>query len=271
MKRRTALFWILDFGFWIAGEGVVVGAVYAMDPVGPIQYPKSKIQNAERIGDHRYRIGQVVVDTAAKVVQVPCRVNMRRGMIEFLAVASEGKLHESVLLAEAEPLHIHLALMLVGLDPGRGAQYHGDLAPPSGPGVEARVEWYAPSSHGSAPAESPPGSTEAVRLCSARLEQFAWDILARRPMPPVAWLFTGAVPPGRAPRTEEERSVVATFRDPDAVLTNPLPTGADDSVYKANERLIPPVGTRVTLLLRPADSTYHGGRPLTWVPETPRG
>jgi len=71
-------------------------------------------------------------------------------------------------------------------------------------------------------------------------------------MPPVAWLFTGVMPPGPGPRMEEERSVVATYRDPGAVLTNPLPTGADDSVYKVNERLVPPVGTPMTLLLRPA-------------------
>ncbi len=271
MRRRTilAVFWILDSGFWIGpvrtssrpdtrslaslqnpnaqtrGLGGTRGA-------GPRFAPLPEIQNAERIGEHRYRIGQVVVDTAAKVVRVPCRVNMRRGMIEFLAVASEGKLHESVLLARAEPLHIHLALLLLGLDPGRGAQYHGDLAAPSGPGVEARVEWPSGPNGGEGSA--------AVRSHSAHLEEFAWDIPARRPMPAVAWLFTGAAPPGVGQRTEEERSVVATYRDPGAVLTNPLPTGADDTVYKVNERLVPPVGTPVTLLLRPANSNQRGNR-----------
>jgi hypothetical protein len=201
-----------------------------------IQNPKSKIQNAERIGEHQYRIGRVVVDTAARQIRVPCRVNMRRGAIEFLAVASEGKLHESVLLAEAEPIHVHVALLLLGLEPGEGARYHGDLSPPHGPGVEAQVEWQA-----------------AGRTQTARLEEFAWDIPSRRPMPPVAWLFTGAAPLARGARTAEERSLVATYRDPGAVLTNPLPTGADDTVYKVNERLVPPVGTSVTVLLRPAD------------------
>src|SRR5207244_4185617 len=102
--------------------------------------------------------------------------------------------------------------------------------------------------------------------CTARLEEFAWDIPARRPMSPVEWLFTGTLPPGPGPRIEEERSVVATYRDPGAVLTNPLPTGADDSVYKVNERLVPAVGTPVTLLLRPAAAKAHHGDT-----ETPRG
>src|SRR5690242_5020870 len=66
----------------------------------------SQSSPAEKIGEHLYRLGSVTVDTARKRVRVPCRVNMSRGMIEYLAVAAEGKRHESVLLVEAEPLHV---------------------------------------------------------------------------------------------------------------------------------------------------------------------
>ena len=239
--RRTLLagharirwwYWAIGIGCWAESVGSIgsVGSV-TLDT----HHPPSAAAPAERLGEHRYRIGKVVVDTAARLIRVPCRVNMRRGAIEFLAVASEGKLHESVLLAEAEPIHVHVALMLLGLEPGSGAHYHGDVSPPSGRGVEAQAQWQSR------------GQTR-----DARLEQFAWDIPARRPMPPVAWFFTGAASPGPGPRVAEERSVVATYRDPGAVLTNPLPTGADDTVYKVNERLVPPVGTPVDLLLRPA-------------------
>jgi hypothetical protein len=209
---------------------------------------------AEKIGEHRYRIGQVTVDTAARTAQLPCRVNMQKGMIEYLAVASEGKLHESALRVDAEPLHLHLALLLLGLEPGPRPRYQGDptlpvpAAPPDGSSssqsswVEARVEW-----------------RQGGRERSARLEEWAWDIPARRPMAPVAWLFTGASPPRPGPVLTEQRSIVATYRDPDAVLNNPLPTGGDDTVYKVNERVVPPVGTPVTLVLRPVSPKQHGG------------
>jgi hypothetical protein len=162
-------------------------------------------------------------------------------------------LHESVLQVDAEPLHLHLALLLLGLEPGTRPRYQGDpqtplpASPPregksaedgasSGTSwVEARVEWRQ-------------GGQER----SARLEEWAWDIPAKRPMPAVAWLFTGATPPGPGPVLMEQRSVIATYRDPDAVLNNPLPTGGDDTIYKANERVVPAVGTPVTLVLRPA-------------------
>jgi hypothetical protein len=215
---------------------------------------------AEKIGDHRYRIGRVIVDTAARVAQVPCRVNMRRGVIEYLAVAADGKLHESVLKVEAEPLHVHVALMLLGLEPATRPRFQGDpeLLPPApegsaGAGVEARVTW-----------------RQDGKQRSARLEEWAWDIPARRPMQPVAWRFTGVAPPGDGPTTAEQRSVVATYRDPDAVLNNPLPSGADDTVYKANERVVPPVGTAVMLELRPAAKSKTPGAATVLVFETRR-
>ena len=228
MRRRGR--WALGVRCWALGAGgwvLALGLVWTQRPALSTQPRTPDAQrptpnaHAEKIGEHQYRIGRVVVDTAAK-------------------------------------LHIHLALLLLGLEPGRGARYHGDLAPPSGPGVEARVEWQASGVRRWASGvgiRSP--RPKAQRLtptpsCTARLEELAWDIPARRPMPPVAWLFTGVMPPGPGPRMEEERSVVATYRDPGAVLTNPLPTGADDSVYKVNECLVPPVGTPMTLLLRPA-------------------
>jgi hypothetical protein len=227
------------------------------------------------------------VDTAQKRVRVPCRVNMSRGMIEYLAVATEGKRHESVLLVEAEPLHIHLALLLLGLEPGPRPRYQGgaltpDPSPNAGGGGKLRLrspdspplrsgEGLGVGASGGlktapmvAHSEGREQSSVNARVMwraqgrdhAVRLEELAWDIPARRPMEPVAWVFTGVAPPRSGPRTTEERSVVATYRDPDAVLNNPLPTGADDTVYKVNERLVPPVGTPVTLWLSP---TAAGG------------
>src|ERR1051326_8066576 len=136
---------------------IALVASFAVSAIAQAQPPAQNAPPvAERIGEHRYRMGQVVVDTAAKSVAIPCRVNMSKGMIEYLAVAEEGKRHESVLLVEAEPLHIHLALLLLGLDPGPRPRYQGDPATPvirsagdssatpdplCSSWVEARVTW----------------------------------------------------------------------------------------------------------------------------------
>jgi hypothetical protein len=154
---------------------------------------------------------------------------MRKGVIEYLAVPPDGKRHESVLVLDASPVHLQVALLLLNLDPKGGLRYQGDTQLPLGDGVEVRAQWRTAKS--------------AQRV--VRLEEFAWDIPRRRPMEPHPWIFTGA-------RTKDPAlmSFIATYRDPDAILNNPLAAGSDDTVYKANERLLPPVGTRVTLVIK---------------------
>jgi hypothetical protein len=194
----------------------------------------------EKITENVYRVGQVVLDMKARSVVAQGRVNMRKGIIEYLAVAPEGKRHESVLILDADPLHLQVALLLLGLEPGGGLSLQGDTSAPRGPGLVARVRWRAEG-----------------RERETRLEEFAWDIPRRRPMEAISWIFSGLNSP--EPRlAAAEGSLIASYRDPKAVLNNPLPTGADDTVYKANERLVPPVGTSVTVTLRPAEKAALG-------------
>jgi hypothetical protein len=187
----------------------------------------------EKITEHVYRVGRVVLDMKARAVTCEGRVNMRKGIIEYLAVAPEGKRHESVLVLDADPLHLQVAFLLLGLEPGGGLRQQGDAQAPRGSALEARVRWKAEG-----------------RERQARLEEFAWDIPRRRPMEATSWIFTGLEPQEQA-RAAEDGSLIASYRDPKAVLNNPLPTGSDDTIYKANERLVPPVGTTVTVTLRP--------------------
>jgi hypothetical protein len=197
---------------------------------------------AEKITENVYRIGQVVLDTKARTVTCDGQVNMRKGMIEYLAVTPDGKRHESALVLELSPVHLQVALLLLGLEPGGGIRYQGDSQAPRGDAVEIRVQW-----------------REGGKSHEVRLEEFAWDIPRRRPMPPHPWIFTGlrtgrdgapARPARPSPAGEWEGSLIASFHDPSAMFNNPLAEGADDTVYKVNERLVPPVGTPVTLTLR---------------------
>lgn len=194
---------------------------------------------AEKITEHVYRIGRAVLDMKARAVTCEGKVNMRKGVIEYLAVTPEGKRHESVLVLDVEPVHLQVALLLLGLEPGGGLRYQGDSRPPRGSPVEVRARW-----------------TSGGRSREVRLEELAWDIPRRRPMEPTVWIFTG-MPPG-GPEVSEG-SLIASYRDPKAILNNPLPTGDDDTVYKANERLVPPVGTPVTVTIRDARPAASDG------------
>ena len=69
-----------------------------------------------------------------------------------------------------------------------------------------------------------------------------------------AWIFSGSVIGEEGLIADIEHNLVATYRDPAAILNNALPTGLDDTVYKVNERLVPPVGTPVTMTITPRNA-----------------
>ncbi|MCZ6603056.1 MAG: YdjY domain-containing protein, partial [Planctomycetota bacterium] len=101
-----------------------------------------------------------------------------------------------------------------------------------------------------------------------RAEKLIWDRSTDKPMENVGWIFTGSrflkIPIYVADQEEpevrevfmatEKGSLVTTFHDPDSILDNPLEMGGDDTVYYANDRLLPPRGTPIEFIIQ-ADVT----------------
>src|SRR5439155_16697807 len=83
-------------------------------------------------------------------------------------------------------------------------------------------------------------------------EDLVWDIPKKRPMERKAWVFSGSIENGGQLVADQELSLVATYRDPAAIVNNVLPGGSDDTVYKVNERIVPPYDTPVTFTVTPA-------------------
>ena len=76
-------------------------------------------------------MGQIIVDKEAREARLPATVDKTNGLMEYLLVASYGKTHESVLKTDAEPSHIHLAMLLLG---ARGAPSDSTNTNPAAPG-----------------------------------------------------------------------------------------------------------------------------------------
>ena len=93
----------------------------------------------------------------------------------------------------------------------------------------------------------------------ARIEDLVFDRVRGLPMRHTDWVYTG----GRFGRDEEtgrhyfeatENGVfAAVYRDPSAVLNNPLKGGVDDTYYCVNDTMAPPRGTRCTLIILPPE------------------
>lgn len=210
----------------------------ALGPDGakPPELPRAEIR--EETGT--IRLGAVTIDPRKREVSLPCAVNMREGLLEYALVGETGKRHESLLWTEVEPYNLQVALLLLGLKGGASGVGQGDAHAPQGDPVQLWVEW------------SDGGEAKRARLES-------W--VARRltpggelgPVGEMNWVFTGSRVVEGVFLAQVERSIVAIYRDSTAMIDNPLPEGADDTVWFANPKAAPPVGTRTTLVIRGAN------------------
>jgi hypothetical protein len=63
-------------------------------------------------------VGKVRLDQKARSISFAGKLNMKRGLLEYLLVHSRGSVHESLLVTEVEASDIHVALLLLGAKGG---------------------------------------------------------------------------------------------------------------------------------------------------------
>lgn len=205
--------------------------------------PPGKHSPAQQIGPDEYRIGNMTLNKRKGELSIPGQVNMQSGLVEYLACwESVGKLHESVLKVEAKPSDVHIALLLLGLTQENNLKFQGDPAVPKGDLLEIWVEWKLPDK-----------TSKRVRA-----EDLVYHQVEKKPMARTSWAFTGSQIVDGQFIADLEGSIIAIFRDPVAIINNPLPAGADDTVYVSHEKLLPPAGTNVSLIIKAARRVPSG-------------
>lgn len=183
------------------------------------------------------------IDYRVPQVEVDCEVILREGDLELFAYAkaSVPKEHESILRTRVPPQKVYQALGLIGLTPGHTLKYLIEtktVRPASGDRVDVLVRY------------EKNGETVEESACGWML-----DAVAKAPMKPTHWLFTGSEKMDDGAFAADYEGTLVTVVDfPSSLLS--LPTShseSDDQLWlKANTQAIPPVGTGVTLVLRPA-------------------
>ena len=191
-----------------------------------------------QIGDEVYKLGKLELDLNKKTITMHGKVNMSAGLVEVFACTRIGKLHESVLVIDVEPIHLQTALILLGLEYQEGARYQGDPLTPKGDKVTIWVEW------------SIDGVTKRHRA-----EDLVFDRVKQKPMEHTDWVFTGSRTNNGIFMAQATGTLISTYRDPDTIIDNPLPGGADDTIYIVNSQIVPPKGTDVKVIITPAKSS----------------
>lgn len=175
------------------------------------------------------------IDTKTRLIVIPGWINQTEGPVEYFAVTPQGKLHESVLALEVQPLHLQLALLLLGLEYRTTLGFQGDTLPPSGDPVAMKVAWI--------------DSLGTPQECDA--SAFLWDMQHDREVDPTPWIFTGSMLWEGQFAADIDGSIIATYSDPVAILNNPSAGRVDDTVYGANSKRLPKRETKIRLIIQP--------------------
>jgi hypothetical protein len=160
---------------------------------------------------------------------------MSAGLVELLACTKIGKVHESVLTMDVEPIHLQTALILLGLEFVGGLRYQGDPLTPKGDRVQIWVEW-----------------TVGGEVKRHRAEDLVYNRAKQASMEHTDWVFSGSRIKSGVFMSQATGTLITTYHDPDTILDNPLPEGKDDTVYISNSQVVPPKGTEVKMIIMPA-------------------
>ncbi|MGE3822572.1 MAG: YdjY domain-containing protein [Isosphaeraceae bacterium] len=168
------------------------------------------------------------------------QVVLREGALEHLLCLKGTKEHEAILATRAVPQRIHAGLLLTGAEPGHPVQFLPTFRPPAGTPIAIELEWK---------------EGNQTRRADAR----TWVLDEKRNAPlKEDWVFAGSQifedPETKKPyylADDGDLITVANFAT--AILDVPFASSAEDAgrLHVARTEAIPPMGTYVTMTLKP--------------------
>jgi len=212
----------------------------AKNPATPEEWKDSATNLIEKTGEHTFRIGVVHCDRAARTLTIPAHVNAREGLIEYALVTRQGKIHESLLSTDAEPLHVQMAALLLGMSPQPGKRQPCE--------VMIEVEWATNGPARKVPLE------DLIALAKDTPQNASGGTMTRGP-----WKFTGSQIDSHGFVAAREGSVIALIEDPASLIVNPRPGREDDSLHVPNAAAMPGTGMPVSVRIRLKTSAADAG------------
>jgi len=162
--------------------------------------------------------------------------------LELFACQRGSKEHESIISIDAQAHLVHAGLIAAGADPGNPVQYQPKFVPARGPEVEVTIVWKD--------AQGQPhqarGQDWVRHMKSGKALEYPWVFAGS--------LFSTDRRDGQQYyHADFEGDLICVSNFPAAVLDLPVPSSdSNDALsFEAFSERIPPVGTPVTILLRP--------------------
>jgi hypothetical protein len=233
---------------WLAAAGAVAEPSVGVAAPAPVVKPEAPAEAPTSLGMRqltgtRYRLGAIEFDKATREISIPAKVNMVKGMLEYVIVHEGGKLHESLLSTTARAFDLNVVLLLLNYQPMPGWFEPGRSRSLEGVKLESRIDVVVRWQDGEGGEKS------------ARLEKWVTDTFTGKPAPDGPWVYNGSgMNEENRFSAEVDGSIAALYLDNRSLLNSPLPGNADDERWEPT-RGIPPKDTAVTVVLKPTTNS----------------
>jgi hypothetical protein len=223
-------------------------------PAGPQDPPAAKPERSPAALQQALAQHGIWLEPALEACAIQARVLVRSDALEYVLVTRAGNGHESLFVTEAQPSELNVALLALGVQPGKnavwtarepaptreellaGAQAYS-VEPPAGDGLLLYVAW-----------------KEGEELYFFRLDDLIRNLQSGRSMRRHAWVYLGSrsVKSRKDPAQElfvadEEGNLVnlCFFEAGTTLLTGSLPECESQTIWVGNAPLIPASGEPV--------------------------
>jgi hypothetical protein len=234
-----------------------VSLALAQDP-SPAPAPAPAAQplapSVKKLDGTRYQVGAVEFDRKTREIRFPTQVNMTEGLLEYLIVHQNGKVHESLLSTTISPTDLNLAFTLLRYAPSRELYPlpnetggTSDTFPQVAADVKAAaritidVEW-----------------NDAGKVRRIPVNEWIQHAVKSTAMPAGPWIYGGSDFHEGKFIAETSGDVAAIFLAMSALVNYPGDDHDDDTVWTPFPKRVPAEGTNVTVIIAP----YPNSKPL---------
>ncbi|WP_411825353.1 YdjY domain-containing protein [Luteolibacter sp. AS25] len=207
----------------------------------------SEETSAKQLDENRYQIGSVVFNKETREIRFPAILNMREGLLEFLIVHENGKIHESLFRTTASATNINLALTLLRYKPSKelyrieekpgivtGKFHEEPQETQKSARISLEVEYEAD------------GSTKRVPV-----SDWVTHEITAKSMPPTYWVYGGSFFQDGKFAPDLSGDIAAIFITNSALINYPGKDNLNDDVWTVTTSRTPELETNVTIVISP--------------------
>lgn len=212
-------------------------------PAAPTQ-PK-----VERVDDNTFQIGDIRFRKDTRTIRIPAEVNMTEGLLEYVLVHTDGKIHESLFFTRVNATHLNVAFKLLGFRASEELFYaleedgsasnrliEVDEKTRAAARTKVSVEW-----------------KDKDQTKSVPLHELIRHAISERPMPAAPWIYGGSFLVEGKFAAETSGDMIAIFTNHASLLNYAGKDHDNDEVWIPAHDRVPPEGTSVTVVISPAD------------------